>query len=198
MTFTVDIRADINRIERCMDNMEKKQLPYAVSLTLNKLAVKAQEDICRNVQKVFNNSNRWYDKNQRTGIKVSFADKRQLVASVYTRAHFAFIQEEGGTRIPYLGSSLAVPTGNVPKRQRSSKALRAAQGDRSIFRLGSTIYKRISNQKLQRLYSLSPQAKIRPRFGCKRIAVNSFNKGFDRVFTESFNFAMRTVQDDTG
>jgi hypothetical protein len=177
-----------------MDNMEKKQLPFAVSLTLNKLAVKAQEDICGNVRKVFNNSNKWYDKRQRTGIKVSFADKQQLVASVYTRAHFAFIQEEGGIKKPYSGSSLAVPTGNIPKRQRNSKALRAVQGDRSIFRLGSTIYKRISNQKLQRLYSLTPQAKIRPRFGFKRIAVNSFNKGFDRVFTESFNYAMRTAR----
>jgi hypothetical protein len=194
MTFTVDIRADIAKIARCMDNMEKKQLPFAVSLTLNKLAVKAQEDICGNVRKVFNNSNRWYDKRQRTGIKVSFADKQQLVASVYTRAHFAFIQEEGGIKKPYSGSNLAVPTGNIPKKQRSSKALRAAQGDRSIFRLGSTIYKRISNQKLQRLYSLTPQAKIKPRFGFKRIAVSSFNKGFDRVFTESFNYAMRTAR----
>ena len=194
MTFTVDIRSDINRIARCMDDMEKKQLPYAVSLTLNKLAVKAQEDICRNVQKVFNNSNRWYDKRQRTGIKVSFANKQQPVASVYTRAHFAFIQEEGGIKTPYSGGNLAVPTANVPKRQRSSKALRTNHSDKSIFRLGSTIYKRISNQKLQRLYSLSPQAKIRPRFGFKRIAINSFNKGFDRVFTDSFNYAMRTAR----
>lgn len=191
MINTIDIRSDIDKIARNLDLVERKQLPFAINLTLNKLAVKAQEAIIQRAQKVFYNKNRWYDRYQRTGIKVDFAAKSNLVASVYTKAHFAQIQEEGGIKRAYHGGNLAVPTGNVPKRLRNSGALRVSGGDRSIFKAGSSIFRRISNQKLQKLYSLTPQAKVRPRFCFKLTALKAFNSALDRVFTDSFNLALR-------
>ncbi|MFU7501350.1 MAG: hypothetical protein ACJBCI_06850 [Candidatus Tisiphia sp.] len=194
MSFTIDVKSDINKIARYMDNIEKKQLPFAVNLTLNKIALLVQEQICKRVPIIFNNSKKWWDKHQRTGIKVAFASKYALISAVYTKAHFAYIQEEGGIKVPYRGSMIAVPTSNVPKKQRSSKALRDQQGNRSIFKLGKSIYRRVSSQRLERLYGLTHEAKVNPRFGFKATAVNTFNSRFDKVFTTSFNFALDTAK----
>ena len=194
MTFTIDIRSDINKIAKCMDNLEKKQLPFAMSLSLNKMALMAQEHICARIPVIFNNSKKWWDRHQKTGIKVAFSSKHALVSSVYTKAYFASIQEDGGIKKPHSGSVIAVPTIHVPKSQRSSRTLREQQGNKSIFKKGSSIYKRISHQKLQKLYTLAPSAKIRPRFGFKRMTINLFNSKFDQVFTKQFNYALDTAK----
>lgn len=194
MSFTIDIRSDINKIARYMNNLEKKQLSYAISLSLNKIALLSQSAICKRIPIIFNNSRKWWDKHQRTGIKVAFSSKYGLVSSVYTMAHFAVIQEEGGVKLPYHSSMIAVPTDNIPKRQRRSNALRELQGNKNVFKLGKSIYHRISSKRLERLYSLTPEAKIKPRLGFKATAINVFNKSFDRVFTDSFNFALDTAK----
>ncbi len=194
MTFTIDIRADINKIAKYMDNLEKKQLPFAMSLSLNKIALMAQEHICARIPVIFNNSKKWWDRHQKTGIKVAFSSKYALVSSVYTRAYFANIQEDGGVKKSHNGGLIAVPTMHVPKSQRSSSALREQQGNKSVFKLGSSIYKRISNQKLQKLYSLSPSAKVKPRFGFKKMTINLFNSRFDAIFTKQFNQALDTAK----
>jgi len=194
MSFIIDIRSDINKIARHMDDFERKQIPFAISLTLNRLSVFSQEYICKRIPVIFNNSRKWWDKHQRTGIKVAFSDKYNLVTSVYTKAPFAHIQEEGGTKRPYRSSMIAVPTSNIPRKQRSSKALRLERGNRAVFRLGKSIYKRISNRQLQKLYSLTPEARIKARFGFKKMVIDVFNKQFDRIFTKSFNFALDTAR----
>lgn len=190
----IDVRADIDRIAKYMDSLEKKQLPFATSRTLNSLAVMSQKAICDNIQRVFNNNRRWWDKRQRTGIKVEFSTKHKLDAAVYTRAHFAYIQEEGGIKKPNVGNNLAIPTSNVPKHLRSSKALRREQGNKNVFKAGKSIYKRIYGNRLERLYSLTPRAKVRPRFGFRKTAVNVFNRQFDRVFTKEFDYALATAK----
>jgi hypothetical protein len=177
-----------------MDNLEKKQLPFAMSLSLNKIALMAQEHICTRIPVIFNNSKKWWDRHQKTGMKVSFSSKYALVSSVYTIAYFAAIQEDGGVKKPHNGGLIAVPTMHVPKRQRSSGVLRREQGNKNIFKLGRSIYKRISNQKLQKLYSLTSSAKVKPRFGFKRMAINIFNTRFDAVFTKQFNYALDTAK----
>jgi hypothetical protein len=190
----IDVKDDINKIAKYLENAEKRHLPYAVKQTLNDLAVGAQRHICSKIPSIFDNRVNWWSPKVKIGIKVSFAAKDNLVASVYTRAHFAHIQEEGGTKKAYHGGNLAVPTEHIPKWQRSSKGLQRSQGDRTVFRLGRGIYKRLGNQKLQKLYSLTPQAKIKPRFGFKQMAVSGFNKDFDKVFTKWFDYALRTAR----
>jgi hypothetical protein len=190
----VDVKDDISKIAKYLEDAEKKHLPYALKQTLNDLAVGAQKHICAKIPSIFDNRTNWWSPRVRTGIKISFAAKDNLVASVYTKAHFAHIQEEGGTKKAYHGGNLAVPTEHIPKWQRNSKGLQRSQGDRTIFRLGRGIYKRISNQQLKKLYSLTPQAKIKPRFGFKQMAISSFNKDFDRVFTKWFDYALRTAR----
>jgi len=193
MTFTIDITSDLKKLEHYMNNLEKKQLPYAVSLTLNELAVKSQEAICKRIKHVFNNKNNWWDKRQRTGIKVQFSHKYDLVAAVYTKAYFVNIQEEGGVKKPYRGSNLAIPTDNIPKRQRSSNALRTHSSN-DIFKKSGSIYKRLNRKQLQRLYSLTPTAHVKARLGFKRTAHKVYTKQFDRIFNSCFKYALDTAK----
>ncbi len=194
MSFDIAVVNNIRYIERYMDQLERKQLPFATSLALNKIALLSQEHICKSIPRIFNNSKKWWDKRQRTGIKVQFANKYLLSSAVYCKAHFASIQEEGGIKKPYLGSTIAVPTPNVIRKDRSSKSLRKEDGNRTIFKLGKSIFQRLAGRRLLRLYSLTPQAKVKARFGFKTTAINVFNKQFDRVFTDSFNFALSTAK----
>lgn len=39
-----------------MDSLEKKQLPFGISLALNKIALLSQERICKTIPRIFNNS----------------------------------------------------------------------------------------------------------------------------------------------
>ncbi|WP_342270483.1 hypothetical protein [Rickettsia endosymbiont of Orchestes rusci] len=194
MSFEIAVINNIKHLEHYMNDLEKKQLPFATSLALNKIALLSQERICKAIPRIFNNSRNWWDRRQRTGIKVEFATKYIRSSAVYTRAHFAGIQEEGGIKKPYSGKLIAVPTANVPKKLRASNALRKEEGNKNIFKLGKSIYKRLGNKRLQRLYTLTPKANIKPRFGFKNMAVSTFNKQFDRVFTESFNYALDTAK----
>lgn len=177
-----------------MDNLERKQLPFATSLALNKIALLSQERICKAIPRIFNNSRNWWDRRQRTGIRVEFANKYKRSSAVYTKAHFAELQELGGTKKPFSGKMIAVPTANVPKKLRASNALRKEESNKSIFKRGRSIYKRLPGNRLQRLYSLTPKANIKARFGFKDMALSTFNKHWDRIFTESFNFALDTAK----
>lgn len=194
MSFTIDVTSDFNRLKHYMEDLEKKQLPFAASLTLNKLAVKAQEAISHNIPQLFNNRKTWWHKNQPTGIKVQFSHKHNLVSAVYTRAYFAKIQEEGGIKKPYRGNNLAIPTEHVLNSSRNSKALRSTQSEPNVFKLGKSIYCRSGNKQLKRLYSLTPQAHVKARFHFKDTAMSVFRNQFDQLFTRSFNYALRTAK----
>lgn len=173
MSFVININSNIKHLEHYMDSLEKKQLPFGTNLALNKIALLSQERICKAILRIFNNSKNWWDRRQRTGIKVEFADKYKRSSAVYTKAHFANIQEEGGTKRPYSGKMIAVPTANVPRKSRGSNALRKEESNKNIFKLGNSIYKRLPGSRLQRLYSLTPKANIKARFGFKDMVLNT-------------------------
>jgi len=194
MTDFVDIHDNISLIKKHLANDEKRHLPYAVKQALNELAGGAQQAIRSRITQVFDNARNWWSPKVRTGVKISFATKENLISAVFTRAHFAQIQEEGGIKYSYSGGNIAVPTEHVPKRLRSSKDLKRSQGDKSIFRFANAIYKRVDRGKLQKLYSLTPRAHIKPRFEFKKTAIDSFNRDFDRVFTKWFNYALATAR----
>ena len=75
MSFVINVNSNIKYIESYMNNLEKKQLPFSTSLALNKIALLSQERICKAIPRIFNNSRNWWDKRQRTGIRVEFANK---------------------------------------------------------------------------------------------------------------------------
>lgn len=165
MPFVIDINSNTKHLERYMDDLQKKQLTFGTSLALNKIALLLQECICKAIPHIFNNSRNWWERKQRTGIRVKFASKYKRSSVVYTKAHFVNIQEKGSTRKPYFGKMIAVPTNNLPKKLRASNALRKEKSNKNIFKLGRSIYRRLGGGRLQRLYGLTPKANIKARFG---------------------------------
>ncbi|MCZ6901953.1 MAG: hypothetical protein O7C59_06595 [Rickettsia endosymbiont of Ixodes persulcatus] len=56
MSFVININNNIKHLERYMDSLEKKQLPFGTSLALNKIALLSQKHICKAIPRIFNNS----------------------------------------------------------------------------------------------------------------------------------------------
>ena len=129
----ITITSNIKKIATQLDYMQRKQLPFATSRALNKVAVAAQESIVRSIPHIFNNRKKWWGKNKPTGIKVKFSNKYELVAAVYTKAYFANLQEDGGIKRPSSGGKLAVPASGIPRKFYRSDALRKEQGNSRIF-----------------------------------------------------------------
>jgi hypothetical protein len=47
MSFIININSNIKHLERYMNDLERKQLPFGTSLALNKIALLSQENICK-------------------------------------------------------------------------------------------------------------------------------------------------------
>ena len=191
----LSVISNIKQVTKQLGVIERRQIPFAASRTLNKVAVAAQSSIVQAIPHIFNNRKKWWGKTQPTGIKVKFASKYELVSAVYTRAYFATIQEEGGIKKPHSGMHLAIPASNVPKKFRKSNALSKEQGNSRIFKSksGKSILRRTGKLGIQKLYTLSPQAHVRARFGFKRIAYKVFNRRFDDIFKKQLDYALRTA-----
>lgn len=190
MEFSV--KDNIKEWTASLDRLAQKQIPFATSTALNKTAVEAQESIQAAIPHIFNSRKKWWGKNQRTGIRVRFAKKDRLIAKVYTTAYFARIQEDGGIKAPKQGKHIAVPTDDTPRRMRKSNALR--QADSRVFKAGSSIYMRKSKKKIVRLYSLTPQATIKKRFGFVVMAEKVVMRRFEKLFHNQLEYALRTAR----
>ncbi|MDA9163857.1 hypothetical protein N9N97_03130 [Rickettsiaceae bacterium] len=192
----ISIESNLKKISKQLDHMQRKQLPFATSRALNKIAVVAQDSIIKSIPHIFKNSKVWWRKNQPTGIKVKFSNKYELVSAVYTRAYFARLQEDGGIKRSRSGKDLAVPASGVQKKFRRSDALRREQGNSRIFKSksGKSILRRVGKKQVQKLYTLTPQAKVKARFGFNRMAYKVFTRQFDRIFSEQLNYALRSAK----
>ena len=175
--------------------MQRRQLPFATSTALNKIAIAAQSSITKAIPFIFNNRKKWWGKNQPTGIKVKFANKYELVSAVYTRAYFANIQEEGGIKTPRSGHKLAIPASGAPRKFRKSNALKKEQGNSRIFKSksGKSILRRIGKNSIQKLYTLTDKAHIKPRFGFQKTAHKVFIRHFDKIFQRQLDRALKTA-----
>lgn len=195
----ISLESNIKKISASLDMFQRTQLPFAISSSLNKTSIAAQNSIISAIPHIFNNRKKWWGKNQPTGIKVKFSSKYELVSAIYTKAYFAHIQEQGGIKKPYRGMNIAIPADNLPKRLRKSNALVKEQGNGRIFksRSGKAIMQRtggkVGSRSVRRLYTLVPQANIRPRFCFKQMACKAFNRKFDAIFNKQLAHAVKTA-----
>jgi hypothetical protein len=83
-----------------------QQLPYAASRALNRTALDIQRQVRDAMPTRFKLRQRAFILG---GIRVKFADKRNLQAEVYSRDDFMGLQEHGGTKLPF-GNFIAIPT----------------------------------------------------------------------------------------
>jgi len=190
------IKADIKEVTRHLNRVQRRQLPYAIAVALTKTAQDAQTSIQRAIPHIFNVTKKWWLKTQPTGIKVKPATKVNPTATVYTDAPFADLQEEGGVKRP-KGKVLAVPTAKVPKSRRKAGGAAVMMKQKKTFATKTGIYRKKGPKKartVEKLFTFTKKAMIRPRFGFKDIAEKVARRRFKAHFLKALERALRTAR----
>lgn len=174
-TAMIEIKVEDNLADfnRRLTQLEKKEMPYATAVALTRTVQDAQSAIISAIPHIFKTTKKWWLKQQPTGIKITPAKKIRLLASVYTSAFFAALQEAGGVKTPHRGKNLAVPSDKVPKSRRKSGGARKTLDMKRTFATKRGIYRKKGGKKkpiIEKQYTFSRTAIIPKRFGFKRIA----------------------------
>lgn len=192
---------NLRSLGEALDQLETDQLPFAVSVAMNASTFAARNHIVRTVwpRSVSLRNKRFAGAAIRVTKK---ATKHDLVTAVFdTLDRDAFRrQAEGERRKPVSGRSLAIPVGvkrltggAVPKAKRPRALL-----DKSKFFINkkhTAIMERVDRTKVRIVYSLTPVAKVAPRFPAESEAMKAFDHTFpfefDRAMTNAVNTAVR-------
>lgn len=188
------IKHNIDDMVKKLNMVQRQQVPFAMSRAMNDTAIDAQTAVVGRAATVFNNRKKWWIKgSRRTGIRVDFSNKRNLVAAVYSNAYFADLQEEGGIKRP-IGRKLAVPTGKTPKRLHKSDGVRKAKQDSKVFSDRRGVFRRMARNRLKLLFTWTSQAVVPMRFGFMKTAKNRAQQRIRRHFARRLKQALRTAK----
>jgi len=192
----VRLQNNIKEFTKELNAIQREQLPFATSLALNAIAVEAQEAVVKSIPSKFKNRKKWWLRQQPTGIKVKFTDRRKNnlhQSRVYTDAAFMVMQETGGTR-QARRKNIAVPKKEnvLDKFEKAGSAHLLLNDKKQYFKTDTAIYRRLKKGRLKYMYALTPTAKIKPRFGFAEIIKKVVMRRFERIFREKLNYAVKT------
>lgn len=198
----LSVTSNVKQLKRKFSRLQHDQVPFATAVALTKTAQAAQKKIQEEIPNRFRVTKKWWLKQQPTGVKIEPATKKRLWARVFTKAYFADLQEEGGTKKPTRGSRLAVPTERVrAKKNRKSGGVREVIDRPKTFfgktKTGKTaLYRRRTKNShpVELLYVFSPTARIQKRFRFKETAAAVAKRQFNRIFIQQMIRAIRTAR----
>jgi hypothetical protein len=191
----ITVKDNIKEVTRFLNDVQKKQVPYASSRALNDTAVDGQNSVVAAIPTTFQNRKKWWLKQQPTGIKVKFSKKTDLRARVHTSAYFAEIQEKGGTKTPKSSKNLAVPTGKVPKKYRTSHgAKEMLNANKKVFRTPKGVFRRSGKKNITLLWSFTPSARVPRRFGFIQIVEKVVKRRFSQHFKTRIDQAIASAK----
>jgi hypothetical protein len=193
------VQDNIKEFTQQLNYIQRNQVPFATSRAINDTAVDAQESVVKNVQHNFKNLKRWWLRQQPTGIKVRFSNKRLLTARVFTDVYFAERQEKGGVKTPRTGKNLAIPMPAVPRKYRTSHGAKQMMQERkNVFKVeGKGIFQRRGKKRypIQLLWALAPSAQVKPRFHFEeiigKVVKRRFNTHFQKRMQQALDSAKR-------
>src|SRR5882724_2786221 len=110
MSLKISIRADVKRLQRSLDDVARRQVPFATAQMLTGLAKRVQDEERRNLAKVFDRPTPF----TLGGIAVKGARKSDLTAIVYVKpiaAAYLAPFETGGRHFLGAKRGLLVPKG---------------------------------------------------------------------------------------
>lgn len=106
----ISIKADIDRLTRNLNDVQRRQIPFATSRALNDVVKTiAMKSLRQKAQEVFEGGATSFTK---TGFRYEKSNKQNLMAKVFidgARADFLRFQIAGGTRFP-KNRALMIPT----------------------------------------------------------------------------------------
>ena len=202
MEFKIDIKG-LNEIVKELDDLAKKQLPFAIARSLTMTASDARKKIIQEMPMRFTIRTGWLT--SKYGPRVEMATKQNMSAKVFITAPWIIGFEKGEIRTPE-GKFFTIPTENVRRTKRDliAKTMKPSyllhQAKRKAFFVNTkvglkVIAQRVSKKRypLKIMYYLVPKAKITPRLffeqTCRGIVYENWRKNFDIALDEAIRTA---------
>jgi len=107
----LSVISNVDDVIGALNDLEARHVPFAMSLTLNKLASEGQSEVRRRLADRFEIRQNWTAR----GIRTERATPRKLESRVFTLDWYMQQQQEGGTRRARHARHLAIPTLAVRK-----------------------------------------------------------------------------------
>lgn len=189
-----EIKVDPGPALKLLDDVAKKQLPFACSLALNRASEKARDKFLQELPGRLTLRTSWWKPKNKFGFNIKNSNKHNLVTSIYTRAPWMTLQETGGIRTPQK-KTLAVPHSNVKRTKRDliSKANKPAGIKNKFIKEVNGkpfLFKRLK-KSIRLMYNLIPSARIKPVLQFKDTISREVNRVFPDEFNKAFNEAWK-------
>ncbi|MEK9918004.1 MAG: phage tail protein [Pelagibacteraceae bacterium] len=201
----LNVRSDYKRLERRLNAIERKQLPFAFSKTLNKTAEKVKEKIAlETFPESFDVRSKGFAK---ATLAIERSNKRKLVARVYDRFGRAnlMLHAKGGIK-KAKSRSLAIPGDKLRKRRRA-KGMPDASKPKEILKQPRTfvatmksgkhgIFQRRGKKRLpiDLLYSFKRSAVIKKAFRFYEDANKVVHDNLSHIFNRELKAALRSAK----
>jgi hypothetical protein len=196
IAIPVDSRATV----RALNDIQKKQLPFAVAQALTQTAAAARRDASKATDKFFDRPTGFTKK----AFDILPAGKRQkrLMAHVFIKDwqwNYLQYQVYGGVRYPNR-FSIPVPTSNLTDRNRYGnmrrRQIKQMLRDPNVFsgkvRGVGGIWMRTPSGSVRLLVSWESKTTYRKRYPFKKIVRKSVGQNYSRIFRRSLSSALRT------
>lgn len=179
-----------------------KQLRYATAVAITRSAEHAQDAILARTRDVFTIRKNWLTPGYKFGINRKAARKDDLSASVYTRAPWMLLHEEGGNKLPKK-QYLAVPQEGV--RRTKKDLIPASQKPRALKRSfviwktksGPMLFKRVGRGKgstIMPMYAFERSAKIESRWQFVSTGIATVKQVYRKIFSSAIKNALETAR----
>lgn len=201
------IRVDDKRFRKDLNDLQKKQYPFAMAKTLTDLAKAGQERVRSVARQKFELHTEFIPRE----VRITGAKKNNLVSEVRTTERIAFmtLQDKGGRKKP-LGRALTLPTqdlidaggktktGKIKSSLQPKKVLRLRKrgqgGPGQAFSAKGMILRRKDARRypLEILYIYEPRADIKPRWKFAENVEHEVSRLAERFFKRNMEMAINT------
>ncbi|EHL97720.1 hypothetical protein HMPREF9946_04003 [Acetobacteraceae bacterium AT-5844] len=183
---------------RKLDDLAKKQVPFAAAQALNETAQMAQISVRRQLPSIFDRPTPF----TMNAIGIQRATKGRLEARVFVKdkqAEYLKVQEDGGTRIPKKRAILlprAIRLNQYGNMARG--AIAAARAKPNVFS-GKVegvpgLYQRLKKGAAKLLARYIDRATYKPRFGFKKRMLKTASGVWPSAFRRSLAKALATAR----
>ena len=206
--MTMNVSSNYKKLDRSLDKLGKKQLPFAFAKTLNQtMKAVGKYTVARTYPRAFDVRNKGFFKAAMfTKDAVRWATKTKLRASA--RDQFG----RGNLQLHATGGTKRARSGRMAIPSRYTKATRGARGVRKNLRPRAVvdtpkgfidrdgprdaIYQRYGRggKQVRLLYVLQPSAKIRKRFRFYEDAQRITRQVSPKLFKRNFAHAVKTAR----
>jgi hypothetical protein len=198
MPASISVRSDFQEVRRYLSSVQRRQLPFATSLALNRTAADVRKSLQQGLHRDLDRPTRFTTQ----GIQFFRATKRNLTAVVFIEAkryEYLRLNIEGGTRRPkrrviLIGLGKRNRYGNIPGfRQLRSRLL--ARGDHFEATINGVagIWRRYKRKPPKLVVAYVDEAEYRSRFRYYERAEKTANARFREQFLRALEQALRTA-----